>query len=94
MMEAIDIIVETTDETRMKDWYQRALMSLLTEYLRGPNDLIISIAHEWCLPLDMNPNIIQQYFCQKQFSRIGKCQRMNQYPPELVSALVEHRHTW
>ena len=58
MMQAIDNIVETTDETRMNDYYQLALMGKLTEYLRGPNDLPISIAHEWCLPLDMNPDII------------------------------------
>jgi hypothetical protein len=43
MMQAIDSIVETTDETRMKDCYQLALMSVLTEYLRGPNDLSISV---------------------------------------------------
>jgi hypothetical protein len=43
MIQAIDSIVETTDETRMKDWYQLVPMRNLTEYLRGPNDLIISV---------------------------------------------------
>jgi hypothetical protein len=45
MIQAIDSIVETTDETRMNDCYQLAHMLNLTEYLRGPNDLTISVAH-------------------------------------------------
>jgi hypothetical protein len=94
MMQAIDSIVETTDETRMKDWYQLVPMRNLTEYLRGPNDLSISLAHRYSLPFNVNSNIIQQYFCQKQFGRIGKCQRMNQYPPELKSVTQKHRRTW
>ena len=45
IMQAIDNIVETTDDTRMNDWHQLAFTRILTEYLRGPNDLSVSLTH-------------------------------------------------